>query len=1135
MAARNPPGPPGRGGGRGQGLPPGRIPPRRPAGARADPAELVDGILDLPSVWEAILRTSDPFTRLALRRLRCKPWNLLETYQGPGKVMAFRAAWIYSIYYVAAEAPKWPSDIVLVWTMMEVWAPRVHESRYLPPDVGERLYIHIVYQMLPFTEHFPGYTQQEYIADFAEYQADPLWYEGHLATSVPPLVSYGVPPQFQSKYGASFIIWVMAKKSAYLESKPLEVLVNCLCALAKQGNATEHFVTKIQTGVQTDLGKPVTLSTAAISSCWLMLRHHVDDGNVGEVIRKWLAFMPPDILRLRITLQQIPGEGLTAITTIRKAFREIRGFDWLLIFVNWPGQFYDAAIACRAIDANPYYGYKKDMTLVKAANFKELGYVAQQLMIYVGGQGTLRNARCFTRNPMMKNYLDKMISVFADDEAATLPQYGQQIPPEIVHALLGAGLGGGGPGNILAGLGGGPPPAPGGAPPPPPPQGPQPPPPPGGPAAGRGAPPQMPPPGPGAPPRGPPRPPRGPQGPPPGTPPYQPGPPPAPGPATGGAPAPGYSRPPAPQPAQGGRPATRPSRVPSRGLRPSKSLTAARKGRKKSGLYQRQGGLYDDPRFPEEPPVEQTVPEVSRELIDQDRRALMPTSTGAEGGAPPAAQQDLLGPGASQQQQDLRTPLFTSHRGRSVNEAAAELQRYTAQLNAATGGQLPPQPMPRSPQTGGEWTAPSAGLPQTQPPMSYRPSTQDMTQSLQSLDLSGLHRRGGTPTQSVRELEQSVRPKDKGQEAFPHLAEYAAMGRPVDGGNRIPFGQSARQWYAHQGAPEPADIVPAQYNADGEQIRPRERYIPLSLRSTQPMGPPREERPPIRSPAPQQLPYGTRTEEQIRSDYGDPSADPAVEEARQAAIDEELAYRSAMIGDGARYEQVRPEEEETRPEDEEEDDPDQYGDDDDWATENSGQEEHAGEVGGVVGARYVQHRWDSEDQEPELWNAPDMAELKKEDAKALMPVQQQHPLPPITEEAREYERVVEEAGRQFAQIASQRPLQPSVQEPPPSIQNTEPFPQEAGRGLVHHTYQETSDTSQTSSTHYTFPAHHLTDEPGITDFSLSTTHQRHPQGHQGYYDQRPETTQPDETGGSGVQDEDIVIEDRPDSKEEGQM
>lgn len=74
-----------------------------------------------------------------------------------------------------------------------------------------------------------------------------------------------------------------------------------------------------------------------------------------------------------------------------------------------PQEFINYKVALRAVGDNPYYGYTASLDLVKAANFRNLGYLSKELLMKLNNEGNLNFNRVFEAKPDKARIIDKVI------------------------------------------------------------------------------------------------------------------------------------------------------------------------------------------------------------------------------------------------------------------------------------------------------------------------------------------------------------------------------------------------------------------------------------------------------------------------------------------------------------------------------------------------------------------------------------------------------------------------------------------------------------------------------------------------------------------------------------------------------
>lgn len=208
---------------------------------------------------------------------------------------------------------------------------------------------------------------------------------------------------------------VMRKIRADRESKPLvspiAAYTCAVTAMAKKGMVSQNCLDKILEGVRADLGKQITLSIE------LVRRYHdrfpitLTRENVAARMKAIEDILPEENLRLKIIIRQAALSGLTCITTIKKAMDVQRDFFWGQACALFPNEATAAAAAFDLIGGNPYYGFTSNMEGVASNRYKNLAFIAKEVLIRYHGETDLRNYAGFPKAPM---YPDKVERLFTD-------------------------------------------------------------------------------------------------------------------------------------------------------------------------------------------------------------------------------------------------------------------------------------------------------------------------------------------------------------------------------------------------------------------------------------------------------------------------------------------------------------------------------------------------------------------------------------------------------------------------------------------------------------------------------------------------------------------------------------------------
>lgn len=207
----------------------------------------------------------------------------------------------------------------------------------------------------------------------------------------------------------SILVWLAEHIHSSLEMIPLVLIVSTHVALAKRGACTDGFLYKICDGVMSDLNKTISLSPHVIKAIFHAYGTYINQHNTKSLFLRWENMIPPTALRLRLTMQQMRGEGLTTINVIVKAMRLYSDFDWARIAHVFPDEIIAATRALRVIDNNPYHGYAPDVRFVRSTLYKNVSYVAKELLIKINGEGALSQYRGWPHAPKYQAVLDRMV------------------------------------------------------------------------------------------------------------------------------------------------------------------------------------------------------------------------------------------------------------------------------------------------------------------------------------------------------------------------------------------------------------------------------------------------------------------------------------------------------------------------------------------------------------------------------------------------------------------------------------------------------------------------------------------------------------------------------------------------------
>lgn len=104
------------------------------------------------------------------------------------------------------------------------------------------------------------------------------------------------------------------------------LLVTSIIALCKIGQVSPKFIDKIISGVSAEIKIDIDMSQETLKLLWNTYGKNIPDGRYERVFESMLQVIPDIALRLRLTIQQASGAGLTCVVLIARANDYIQRF-----------------------------------------------------------------------------------------------------------------------------------------------------------------------------------------------------------------------------------------------------------------------------------------------------------------------------------------------------------------------------------------------------------------------------------------------------------------------------------------------------------------------------------------------------------------------------------------------------------------------------------------------------------------------------------------------------------------------------------------------------------------------------------------------------------------------------------------
>lgn len=202
---------------------------------------------------------------------------------------------------------------------------------------------------------------------------------------------------------------------------PPAIIASQVAALMRRGSLTEAWAVKYLDGVAQELNIQMLTPDQLIDiarKTWARLSPTLTSVTAGHIIAQWNNLIPAHAIRMRTTITQASWAGLTTMTVIGRAMVLFVGFPWANITNAFNNEMNNFTAAVAAVGNDQYYGFGTNIEAVKSTLFKNIGYVAKELLIRGNSERSLTLYQGWTRNPPHKAALDTLITTYLDGRAA---------------------------------------------------------------------------------------------------------------------------------------------------------------------------------------------------------------------------------------------------------------------------------------------------------------------------------------------------------------------------------------------------------------------------------------------------------------------------------------------------------------------------------------------------------------------------------------------------------------------------------------------------------------------------------------------------------------------------------------------
>lgn len=406
-------------------------PPVAPAPVRRGPENIIIETAPCENrvFYHKYLASTPFFTELMMRNLNVAPFTENWEYK-------HTCTMVYLANYGRARVKGYPYDVVqnMVVTMAELLGPFLPDALFLPQREACDLLIRSVQELLRdetrrrIAPVFDRDAWTALVANNASYVKAESYTDTFGVATNDDYAPNNIEAAIRMLYHLSNIaagVWKI---------EPLDLIVGITVSVAKRGTVSAEFINKIIQGISQDLGLNVNIDLDAIQTFYKFFANGINDETIAQVKTRWEGLIPDQALRLTLTVNQLAGSGLTTYATIGAALNKYDTFNWGVISRLFPTEWTNFEAALNAVGNNVYYGFRKDLGVVKSTNFKSLGYVAKELLVRADGRVTLNRYMGWARSIKFKQAVDEMIVNYVGQLAAEQVNIADVAPPE--HNLM---------------------------------------------------------------------------------------------------------------------------------------------------------------------------------------------------------------------------------------------------------------------------------------------------------------------------------------------------------------------------------------------------------------------------------------------------------------------------------------------------------------------------------------------------------------------------------------------------------------------------------------------------------------------------------------------------------------------------
>jgi hypothetical protein len=162
-------------------------------------------------------------------------------------------------------------------------------------------------------------------------------------------------------------------------------IILAIIAVAKRGSVTGRWINRFFESVPAQAQfLREGLTPEAVRATWTTLSSTLTDNDIEAVIAQWVGWIPTDYIRLRVTLMQASGSGLTPLDTMYRVVVSYPSFPWGKVQKLFPEEIIAVQKGFMTVGQNRYYGFRKSLGAATSTQFRNIAWVAKEILLRLG-------------------------------------------------------------------------------------------------------------------------------------------------------------------------------------------------------------------------------------------------------------------------------------------------------------------------------------------------------------------------------------------------------------------------------------------------------------------------------------------------------------------------------------------------------------------------------------------------------------------------------------------------------------------------------------------------------------------------------------------------------------------------------